>query len=199
MAATGAITAGVTAALDHRPFAPILGWDVGAFVFELWTWLAVGRMDAAATRVHAAREDPSPRVSESLLLIANLASLAAVAYVVVDSTNARGATRLFLGALALFSVAVSWLLVQTLFTLRYAVLYYSGTVGGIDFNSDAPPRYVDFAYVAFTLGMTYQVSDTDIQSSRIRAAMLRQALLSYLFGSVILATTINLVVGLSNS
>src|SRR4051794_11851962 len=109
MAATGAITAGVTAALDHRPFAPILGWDVGAFVFELWTWLAVGRMDAAATRVHAAREDPSPRVSESLLLIANLASLAAVAYVVVDSTNARGATRLFLGALALFSVAVSWL------------------------------------------------------------------------------------------
>jgi uncharacterized membrane protein len=199
MAAAGLLTAGGLAVLGRWAYAPIVGWDVGAFVFELWVWLAVARMDAAATRVHAAREDPSPRASDILLLIANLASLGAVAFVVVDSTNAHGTARVFLAALALFSVGVSWLLVQTLFTLRYAVFYYSGTAGGIDFNSDEPPRYADFAYVAFTLGMTYQVSDTDIENSRIRGAMTRHGLLSYLFGSVIVATTINLVVGLSNS
>jgi uncharacterized membrane protein len=128
-----------------------------------------------------------------------VASLGAVAFVIVGSNNAHGAVAALLAALALGSVAVSWLLIQTLFTLRYAVLYYSGTVGGIDFNSAEPPRYADFAYVAFTLGMTYQVSDTNITDGQIRVAILRQGLQSYLFGAVILATTINLVVGLSGS
>jgi uncharacterized membrane protein len=59
-----------------------------------------------------------------------------------------------------------------------------------------PPRYADFAYLAFTVGMTFQVSDTDLQTAALRAAVLRQALLSYLLGAVILATIINLVAGL---
>ena len=199
MVVAGLLTAGVTTATGHGSYAPILGWDVAALVFEVWVWLAVGRMDAAATEAHAAREDPSARTSDVLLLVANLASLAAVAYVIVDSNNAHGAAAALLAALALGSVAISWLLVQTLFTLRYAVLYYSGTPGGIDFNSDQPPRYADFAYVAFTLGMTYQVSDTDITDGQIRVAILRQGILSYLFGTVILASTVNLVVGLAGS
>ncbi len=199
MVVAGLLTAGVTTATGHWSYAPILGWDVAALVFEVWVWLAVGRMDAAATEAHAAREDPSARTSDVLLLVANLASLAAVAYVIVDSNNAHGAAAALLAALALGSVAISWLLVQTLFTLRYAVLYYSGTPGGIDFNSDQPPRYADFAYVAFTLGMTYQVSDTDITDGQIRVAILRQGILSYLFGTVILASTVNLVVGLAGS
>jgi uncharacterized membrane protein len=94
------------------------------------------------------------------------------------------------------SVALSWTVVQTLFTLHYARLYYTHPAGGIDFNQEAPPRYADFAYLAFTVGMTFQVSDTALGSSALRAATLRQALLSYLLGAVILATTINLVAGL---
>jgi uncharacterized membrane protein len=80
-----------------------------------------------------------------------------------------------------------------LFALRYARLYYTGTPGGIGFNQDIPPRYLDFAYLAFTIGMTFQVSDTDLQRPEIRATALRQALLAYLFGAVVLASTINLV------
>jgi len=95
-------------------------------------------------------------------------------------------------------VAVSWLVVHTLFTLRYARLYHS-TGGGVDFNQDDPPRYLDFAYLAFTIGMTFQVSDTNLTSPAIRAAALRHALLSYLFGAVILATSVNFIVNLSNS
>jgi uncharacterized membrane protein len=98
--------------------------------------------------------------------------------------------------LAAGSVALSWFLVHTLFTLRYALLYQSSD-GGVDFNQKGSPRYLDFAYLAFTIGMTFQVSDTDIGSSAIRAAALRHALLSYLFGAVILATSVNFIVGLS--
>ena len=68
----------------------------------------------------------------------------------------------------------------------------------IDFNSDGPPRYSDFAYLAFTIGMTFQVSDTNLTSGDIRRAALRHALLSYLFGVVIIAVMINLLAGLSN-
>jgi uncharacterized membrane protein len=64
-------------------------------------------------------------------------------------------------------------------------------------GQDDPPRYADFAYLAFTIGMTFQVSDTDLKTTEIRATALRHALLSYLFGSVILAATINLIAGLA--
>jgi uncharacterized membrane protein len=154
-------------------------------------------LDAAETRAHATREDPSRTVSDLLILGANLGSLGAVAYVVTDSASATGTHRAWLGALALASVAVSWVLVQTLFTLRYARIYYADEPGGVDFNGPDPPSYVDFAYLAFTMGMTYQVSDTNLQTREFRRVLLRHGLLSYVFGSVILATTINLVVGLS--
>ena len=103
-----------------------------------------------------------------------------------------------LASLAVVSVAVSWLSVHTIFTLRYALLYYTQPVGGIGFNQQQPPDYRDFAYVALTLGMTFQVSDTELQDSDIRATALRHALLSYLFGAVILAAAVNLIAGLSS-
>jgi uncharacterized membrane protein len=92
------------------------------------------------------------------------------------------------------SVALSWAAVHTVFALRYAHLFY-GHSGGIDFGSDAPD-YRDFAYLAFTIGMTFQVSDTAIGSQEIRRTVLRHALLSYVFSVVIVATTINVIVGL---
>ncbi|MDT5017597.1 MAG: hypothetical protein QOD39_3757, partial [Mycobacterium sp.] len=79
--------------------------------------------------------------------------------------------------------------------LRYAMLFYSGPEGGVNFNQPSSPRYTDFAYLAFTIGMTFQVSDTDLRTPAFRATALRHALLSYLFGAVIVATTINLVAG----
>jgi len=65
--------------------------------------------------------------------------------------------------------------------LRHALLYYTGSDGGINFNQDDPPRYTDFAYLAFTVGMTFQVSATDLKTHLIRATALRHALLSYLW------------------
>jgi uncharacterized membrane protein len=81
------------------------------------------------------------------------------------------------------------------YVLRYAHLHYTSQAGGVDFHADAQPNYLDFAYMAFTIGMTYQVSDTEVHDPSIRRAVLRQALLSYLFGAFIIAATINIVAG----
>lgn len=177
--------------------APVFGWATASLFYTSWVWLVVGRMDSEATASHAVREDPSRASSDVLVLVASLASLGAVALVLVEARQFTGARQGVFAALAVASVVLSWLLVHTLFTLRYASLYYRDGTGGIDFNQREPPQYTDFAYLAFSVGMTFQVSDTNLQDHRIRTTVLRHSLLSYVFGSVILATTINLVVGLS--
>jgi uncharacterized membrane protein len=188
----------VVGLLYRWTYAPISGWIAAALTFVIWSGFAVRPLDGEQTRLHATREDPSRAVADVLLLCANLASLAAVAYVIVEAGNARTAVAQgVLAAVALLSVAVSWVLVQTLFTLRYARLYYTGNPGGVDFNGEKLPTYHDFAYLAYTMGMTYQVSDTNLQTREFRRVVLRHGLLSYVFGSLILATTVNLVIGLS--
>ncbi|WP_427135330.1 DUF1345 domain-containing protein [Pseudarthrobacter sp. S9] len=198
------LLAGAASGLSgHWVEAPAVGWSSAAASYVLWVWLVVGRLDPAETRAHATSEDPSRSVTDLLILAANVASLVAVAAVVVDSHSNDGGSRLGGGLLALASVALSWMLVQTLFTLRYAELYYGtgqkagAAVGGINFNQDGPPQYTDFAYLATSLGMTYQVSDTALENHGMRTEALKHSLLSYLFGTVILATTINLVIGLA--
>jgi uncharacterized membrane protein len=100
---------------------------------------------------------------------------------------------------AVLTVGLSWSLVQTVFALRYAHEYYTPPIGGIDFKTaDELPDYQDFAYVAFTIGMTFQVSDTDIQARRTRRTVLRHAALAYLFGAVILAVVVNVIASLLN-
>jgi uncharacterized membrane protein len=101
---------------------------------------------------------------------------------------------LVLTAAALIVVVLSWLVVNTVFVLRYAHLYYGGpNAGGVEFPGGHAPCYRDFAYLGFTVGMTFQVSDTTISDSTIRATVLRHALLAFLFNVAIIATTINVI------
>jgi uncharacterized membrane protein len=196
--ALGIVAGLLTGFLGSWKYSALVGWDAMAALFSLATWLSVRSMNAADTAAHASLEDPSQPVSDILLIAASVASLVAVAVVLATANSAHGSRRWLLAGLAAASVALSWLLIHTLFTLAYARLYHRGDTG-ISFNQHDPPRYTDFAYLAFTIGMTFQVSDTSIGSSPIRAAALRHALLSYLFGAVILATTVNFVVSLSSS
>ena len=80
--------------------------------------------------------------------------------------------------------------------LRYAKLFYQGKPEGVNFNEDALPDYADFLYLALTIGMTFQVSDTNLTTKAIRRTALRHAVLSYMYGALIIATTINLIAGL---
>jgi uncharacterized membrane protein len=175
----------------------LIGWDFGALVYMIWLWVTIRHRNAHATAERAMTTDPDRAVTDLLLLSAAVASLVAVGFILVRAAQLQGSGQLFRVGLALVSVVVSWALVHIIFTLRYAHLYYDGEVGGIDFNQSDRPSYVDFAYLAFTIGMTFQVSDTSLRSSAIRRTALRHALLSYLFGTGILATTVNLVASLS--
>jgi uncharacterized membrane protein len=198
MAVVGLVGAALSGIFGAWDYAPLVGWDAAAATFLVWVWVAVTGMSPEQTALHARRQDPNPAATDALTVAAGVASLAAVGVVLVAASSAHGSREWALAGLAVGSVALSWALVHTLFTLRYARLYHSGG-GGVDFNQDDPPRYVDFAYVAFTIGMTFQVSDTDLKTSAIRATALRQALVSYLFGAVILATTVNFIVTLAGT
>ncbi|MDX6246603.1 MAG: hypothetical protein QOE76_4326 [Frankiales bacterium] len=174
----------------------LAGWDTTAVLLLLLLWPTIWPMDGDETAAHAVREDPSKPLADLLVVGACLASLLGVLLVILGGKS-KGANQGLSVGIAVTSVLLSWALVHSNFTTRYARLYYTGIDGGIDFKSDEKPKYSDFAYVAFTLGMTYQVSDTDLQSQVMRSTALRHALVSYVFGVLIIGATINLVAGLS--
>ena len=176
--------------------AVLLGWAVTASIFLIMTWSTIGSRDATRTREIARREDPSVAVADTIIVGAGVACLGAVALVLIKAGSRQGGSKALLITIGVASVALAWAAVHTIFTLRYARIYYAGHEGGIDFNEKDPPTYIDFAYMAFTIGMTFQVSDTNISSKQIRSTALRHALLSYLFGAVIVGLTINVVASL---
>jgi uncharacterized membrane protein len=197
--AVGVVSAVVVGLTAGWKYVPPAGWIVTAIVYVTWTWVLIKPMTAAETRRHACRrneEDATRRWSHAIMLLASVASLAGVGYLLLAETSKTG--DLAAAAVGVLSVAASWFAVHTVFMLRYARLYYTAGGKGIDFHQADDPCYRDFAYLAFTIGMTYQVSDTDLNARRIRSTALGHAMLSFLLGAIILAVTINLVVGLAN-
>lgn len=179
-------------------YAPSVGWIAAASVYLVWTWIVVLPMDAERTREHVVPEDPPTGwVIDVVILSASVASLAGVAHLLTASSKS-GVEKNIAAGTGVVCIAVAWCVVHTVFSIRYADVYYSNSASGIDFSGTENPRFLDFFYLGFTIGMTYQVSDTTLQTPQLRRIALCQALLSYLFGAVILAVTINLVVGLSN-
>jgi uncharacterized membrane protein len=190
-------TVAVAAALLHSPAVGLLlGWDTVAVLYLGWLAFVLLGRDAEQTARRATTTDPDRVATDVALLTAAVASLVTVAFVLIRAPHDGSTAELLQVGFGVMSVVLSWAMVHTLFTLRYAALYYGRPGGGIDFNSAEPPTYRDFAYLAFTVGMTFQVSDTVLHSTALRRTVLRQALLSYLFGTGILATTVNLVASL---
>lgn len=193
---SGVVVGVLVGLLNAWHYAVLAGWAAACAVYIAWVWISVWRLDAQATKDHATLEDPGRRTTDLVLILASLASVFAVVYILVDAKSLKGGAQLGVALLAVVSIALSWTLVHTVYMLRYARIYYRRG-GGVDFNQREDPRYSDFAYLSFTLGMTFQVSDTNIRSSYIRRTILRHTLLSYLFGTVIVAATVNLVAGLT--
>jgi uncharacterized membrane protein len=166
-------------------------------VYLFRVWWAIWPMDARETARFALREDPTRALADLLLLTAAVASLLAVGVVLASAAHSTGTGQALRVGLGLVSVVASWGVVHTIYALRYAAIYYSGPDGGVSFNEADPPDYGDFAYLALTIGMTFQVSDTDLQSKQFRRTAVRHALLSFVFGTGVVATTVNLVASLT--
>jgi uncharacterized membrane protein len=163
------------------------------------SWPIIIRADGAHTERLAVREDETRGSATALLAGASVASLLGVGLALHIAGQSSGPPRAALIVAAVLTVVLSWVVVNTVYTLRYADLHFGSAGAGIAFGDSAErerPTYRDFAYVAFTIGMTYQVSDTTLRNPRIRRAVLAHALLAYLFGVVIVGGSVNLIAGL---
>jgi uncharacterized membrane protein len=192
-------TAFATGLNTQRAYAPAVGWITTAVVYLAWTWAVTWRMDAAATKDHALfhERDGTRHTAHVIVTIASMASLGGVAYLLWATSGDK--PDLAAGIVGVLSVFASWFTIHTVYMLRYARLYYTAPdpqSPGIDYEGD-PPTYVDFAYLAFTIGMCYSLSDNGVTSRTLRIAVLSQAMVSYLLGTIIIAITLNLVGGLA--
>ncbi|WP_017240917.1 DUF1345 domain-containing protein [Streptomyces sp. SS] len=192
-ALVGAAAGAVVAWPTRAPLGVLAGIAVAETVFVVTGWLVLWPMDATTTHHNVRREEFRPVVEELAVVGAAVCGLVGIVVMLLVGDSDLGHAA---AATALCGCFMAWAALHLTYATRYAYLYYAlKPGGGIDFNSRIPPRYSDFLYFSYNLGMTYQVSDTNVSSTRIRAVALRHCLLSYVFGASILATTINLVTG----
>jgi len=193
------VVVGIVVLLATAAFAPwqidlVAFWDGVAASFLVVVWFQIGGLDGRTTAAMAVREDETRTMTRLILVTASMVSLVGVGLVLAKATQEGGRTEFVMSVVAVVTIVLSWGVVQTAYVLRYAHLYYNPPPGGVGFD-ETDPDYLDFAYLAVTIGMTYQVSDTDIRKRTIRRAALGHALLSYVFGAVIIAAAINIVAG----
>jgi uncharacterized membrane protein len=199
-----AFIAGLIVTVVILPFATwglalVAGWNVAALTILLTVWPIIIRADSSLAPLLAAREDETEGAARVLLVGASVASLLGAGYVLHLAGRENGAPRVGLISVAVLTVVLSWTVINTVYTLRYADLHFRSKQGGIAFGDDNGQQhhgYRDFAYVAFTIGMCYQVSDTTLRDSQVRHTVLAHAILSYVFGVVIVAGSVNLISGL---
>ncbi|MEU6578983.1 DUF1345 domain-containing protein [Streptomyces sp. NPDC046805] len=189
----GAVAGAIVGALQGAQLGVFVGIAAAETLFVLAGWVVLWPMDSAATRHNARREDFRPLTDELVVVAAAVCGLIGIVTLLLLGKSGIGHVA---AAVSVVGVFMAWASLHLMYATRYAFLYYSEAAPGIDFNSDIPPAYRDFFYFSYDLGMTYQVSDTAVSSPTIRSVVLRHSLLSYLFGTSILATTINLVTGI---
>jgi uncharacterized membrane protein len=192
------IVAGVVAGLliEDGALAVLVGVAVAGVVFVASGWLVLWPMCAEATKSNAKREVLQGAPEEIVIVVVALAALVCIVALLVRSGGHADPVS---AVVALVGVFAAWAGLHLMYAARYANYYYhqGEEPGGIDFNKDGyEPRFSDFFYFSYNLGMTYQVSDTSVSDPKIRSVTLRHCLLSYVFGTGILATAINLVMGM---
>lgn len=179
----------------------LLAWCAGSATFLVLAWWLAVAFDAARTRSHAQAQD-QPSVLLFLLVLASVfASTGAIAVMLQQLQNLSAWTLLAHLALSMLALALSWLLMQTIFAFRYAHLYYREELhghargAGLEFPGKLPPDYFDFLYYAHVVGMTSQVSDVVVTSRKMRRLTLLHSVTSFAFNMLVLALSINVMSG----
>lgn len=176
----------------------LLGWDAAASVYLLASWTLFLRAKEAEVRSRAAREDEGVPVLLLIVLAAIGASLWAVVDALIAAKSAPGGTRALVTACAGATLVLSWLVLQSAFVLHYAHRHFGDgkSKPGIEFPGEPPSGYMDFAYLAFSVGATFQVSDNSILTSKIRNLVTAHAAAAYFYNTAILALGINIIASL---
>lgn len=177
-------------------------WIIFSASYLFMSWMLFINCSREDMRKHAGREDGSRFFVTILILISSFAGMITVLLLIIGGVEAGMSKPIFLGVV-IASMFLSWSMVHTTYCFHYAHLYYNDnkedpkiTEGGLDFPGDVDPDYFDFAYFSFVLGMTFQVSDVQVTSIRLRRQALLHGLLSFGLNTIVVALTFNLIAGL---
>jgi uncharacterized membrane protein len=197
---SGAAVGALVWAVASPALAPLAAWSTAGAIALAWVWRICWRQDADGTQ-RLAREESSTRATDNAIVAAGFASVAAVVLALTQSRTHNGDPEsVALVILGVLGTMVAWALVNTVYALKYARMYYlDHQRGGIDVRQDGDPAYSDFAYFAFTIGMSYTGPEIEPVSTEVRRKALFHALLSYFYGTVLIAVAINLVTNLGQS
>jgi uncharacterized membrane protein len=181
----------------------IITWDSFAVATLILAWLTIVTTPPDKLRARAQKQDLSHILIFIFVLVTACAGLFAVGFLFFSKQAFAEPSHFWIHLIAsLIAVVCSWMLVHTVFGLRYAHTYYGDPdgptgpmphAGGLEFPGDREPDYVDFAYFSFVIGMTFQVSDVVITSRDFRKLALVHGMLSFGFNTVILALALNTV------
>jgi uncharacterized membrane protein len=199
--AVAAFFAGGDAVISMRL---LIGWSAFALAGTVLAWIVLFVGDPYVARRTAKLQDSNATLLFGIVISAATVSLFAVGLLL---GSAKSLPPLQLGehvTVSVFSIVCSWMLVHTIFALRYAHLYYFNArdqerhlaSGGLEFPGKESPAYMDFAYFSFVIGMTCQVSDVQISAPRFRRLALVHGLISFCFNTAILAVFVNIVASL---
>jgi uncharacterized membrane protein len=183
-------------ALTHIMF----GWDIFCLILITLHWYMFFHTSVAETHLKAKMQDETRGEIFAIVLVSTFAGLLAVILLLIN----KDIEPLDL-VVAIMGMFLSWFLVHTTFSMRYAHLYYGDNKkgfsdkkgAGLEFPGNDEPDFIDFAYFSFVLGMTFQVSDVEISDRKIRRLSLLHSLIAFVFNTVIVALTINALAGLS--
>ena len=186
---------------SEDPTRAVAAWNAAALLFLVLSAILFTR----------SRPDDMPREAERaqegqwavfwFTLLGVTFSLAAVFGELGPAKDADPTVRLLRILLVVATLLLSWLVMQVAFAYRYAHGYYErapdGRIrAGLDFPGDDEPDYWDFFYFSAVLGMTFQVSDVQIQTRGVRRFATAHGFLGFVFNTVIVALTVNLASGL---
>ena len=206
----GCVLAALSVVIMHGRYALptqlVVAWDVFAFTLVVLAWVVISTKDPYDARRNARLQDSSATFLFTLIVTAATASLLAVGLLLGSAKGLASGELAAHVALSITAVVFSWTLVHTIFALRYAHLYFWDAreverhkiTGGLDFPGDdaCGPNYMDFAYFSFVIGMTCQVSDVQITTSKMRRLALIHGVISFAFNTAILAMFVNIIAGL---
>ncbi len=179
----------------------LLAWCAGSATFLVLAWWLAVEFDASRTRARAQTQDQPSVLLFALVLASVFASTAAIAVMLQQVQNLSAPQLLAHLALSMLALALSWLLMQTIFAFRYAHLFYReelhghATGAGLEFPGKQAPDYFDFLYYAHVVGMTSQVSDVVVTSRKMRRLTLLHSVTSFAFNMLVLALSINVMSG----
>ncbi|MDR2240732.1 MAG: DUF1345 domain-containing protein [Zoogloeaceae bacterium] len=175
----------------------LLGWCCGAGVYLGLAWWLALRFDASRTRERALSLDPPSIWLLTVMLLTVAVSVAVIVMLLQQDKSLGALPRALYLTLGFVALAVSWLMMHTLYAFHYAHRYYqSEAQRGLSFPDNENPDYFDFLYHAITIGMTSQVSDVQVNTREMRRLALMHSMLSFAFNMVVLALSLNVVAGL---